>query len=74
MFTETPKVIQKQTWDLGPLGQCSDRKLQKGNEGIRTWNLWVSVLIESYRRAMVGGTPDQTLLKVTEIRTDGLAV
>jgi hypothetical protein len=27
-------------------------------EGIRTWDLWVSVLIESYRRAMVGGTPE----------------
>jgi hypothetical protein len=27
-------------------------------EGIQTWDLLVSVLIESYRRAMVGGTPE----------------
>jgi hypothetical protein len=25
-------------------------------QGIRTWDLWVSVLIESYRRAIAGGT------------------
>ena len=27
------------------------------HEGIQTCNLWVSVLIRSYRRAIVGGTP-----------------
>ena len=27
-------------------------------KGIRTWGLWVSVLIESYRRAIVGRTPE----------------
>ena len=27
-------------------------------EGIRTCNLWVRVLIGSYRRAIVGGTPE----------------
>ena len=27
-------------------------------KGIRTCDLWVSVLIRSYRRAMVGGTPE----------------
>ena len=27
-------------------------------EGTRTWNLWVSVLIKSYRRAIVRGTPE----------------
>ena len=28
------------------------------HEGIQTCDLWVSVLIGSYRRAIVGGTPE----------------
>jgi hypothetical protein len=36
---------------------CDSRFQESYSEGIRTWDLWVSVLIESNRRAMAGGTP-----------------